>query len=143
MMPFPDHRDSVGSVHDLLLLHGVPGIQGVDTRGPNQESQGIRYLLCVFGPVDKAREMERILSKMTPPDHEDLVKSVTVDKPVIANPGAMGENGQKLPRLAVLDCGIKYNIIRELCSRFGGLVPCFNAVSKNNGRLEAGRSFRI
>ena len=95
-------------------------------------------------PVDKAREMERILSKMTPPDHEDLVKSVTVDKPVIANPGAMGENGQKLPRLAVLDCGIKYNIIRELCSRFEVVwCPCFNAIPRNNGRLEAGRSFRI
>ena len=118
MMHIPDHRNSVGSVHDLLLSHGVPGIQGVDTRDLTRRVREYGTLLCVFGPVDKAREMERILSKMTPPDHEDLVKSVTVDKPVIANPGAIGENGQKLPRLAVLDCGTKYNIIRELCSRF-------------------------
>ena len=28
------------------------------------------------------------------------------------------ENGEKLPRLGVLDCGIKYNILRELSKRF-------------------------
>ena len=32
MMRVPDHRDSVGSVHDLLVSHGIPGIEGVDTR---------------------------------------------------------------------------------------------------------------
>ena len=62
--------------------------------------------------------MEAILSKMTPPDKGDLVQSVTIEKSVIANPGATDNQGQKLPRLAVLDCGIKYNIIRELCRRF-------------------------
>ena len=75
-------------------------------------------LSCVFSDLSTRRERWKEYYQMTPPDHEDLVKSVTVDKPVIANPGATGDNGQKLPRLAVLDCGIKYNIIRELCSRF-------------------------
>ncbi len=118
MMEIPDHRDSVGSIHDLLLLHGIPGIQGVDTRDLTRRVREYGTLLCVFGPADKESEMERLLSKMTPPDHDDLVMSVTLEKPVIANPGATGINGQSLPRLAVLDCGIKYNIIRELCRRF-------------------------
>ena len=50
--------------------------------------------------------LERLLSKMTPPDHEDLVKSVTIDEPVIANPGATDDRGQSLPRLAVLDLSL-------------------------------------
>ena len=32
LMKTPDHRDSVGSVHEFLAVHGVPGIEGVDTR---------------------------------------------------------------------------------------------------------------
>ena len=28
-MTFPDHRDSVGSVHDLLVAHNIPGIEGL------------------------------------------------------------------------------------------------------------------
>ena len=118
MMRVPDHRDSVGSVHDLLVSHGVPGIEGVDTRDLTRRVREYGTLLCVFGPADKESEMERILSKMTPPDKEDLVQSVTIEKSIIANPGAVDDKGQKLPRLAVLDCGIKYNIIRELCKRF-------------------------
>ena len=31
-MTSPDHRDSVGSVHDLLVAHNIPGIEGIDTR---------------------------------------------------------------------------------------------------------------
>ena len=34
------------------------------------------------------------------------------------NEGATDSEGTPLPRLAAIDCGIKYNILRELCSRF-------------------------
>ncbi len=118
MMEVPDHRNSIGSVHDILVSHGIPGIEGVDTRDLTRRVREHGTLLCVFGPVEKENEMESILSKMTPPDEDDLVESVTIAESIIANPGALGKNGQKLPRLAVLDCGIKYNIIRELCKRF-------------------------
>ncbi len=118
MMRVPDHRDSVGSVHDLLVSHGIPGIEGVDTRDLTRRVREYGTLLCVFGPADRESDMQSILSKMSPPDEGDLVQSVTIEKSILANPGAVDENGQKLPRLAVLDCGIKYNIIRELCKRF-------------------------
>ena len=55
---------------------------------------------------------------MSPPDKEDLVAEVTISESVIINPGATTADGLPLTRLAVLDCGIKYNILRELCKRF-------------------------
>ena len=117
-MPFPDHRDSVGSIHDLLVSHNVPGIEGIDTRALTRRVREHGTLLCVFGPSERLDEMEIILDEMTPPDADDLVSLVTCDQPVLLNPGAKDANGERLPRLAAIDCGIKHNILRELCTRF-------------------------
>ena len=117
-MTFPDHRDSVGSVHDLLVAHDIPGIEGIDTRALTRRVREHGTLLCVFGPTERADEMETILREMTPPDAEDLVAEVTCDEPRLLNPGATDEKGESLPRLAAIDCGVKHNILRELCRRF-------------------------
>ena len=114
----PDHRDSVGSVHDLLVAHDVPGIEGIDTRALTRRVREHGTLLCVFGPIERVSEMWSILKEMTPPDSEDLVAEVTCDQPVLLNSGAQDERGRQLPRLAAIDCGIKHNILRELCRRF-------------------------
>ncbi len=117
-MPFPDHRDSIGSIHDLLVAHNVPGIEGIDTRALTRRVREHGTLLCVFGPSERLDEMEIILREMTPPDADDLVSLVTCNQPVLLNPGARDANGEPLPRLAAIDCGIKHNILRELCTRF-------------------------
>jgi len=117
-MAFPDHRDSVGSVHDLLVAHNIPGIEGIDTRALTRRVREHGTLLCVFGPAERADEMETILQEMTPPDADDLVAEVTCDEPRLLNPGATDEKGESLPRLAAIDCGVKHNILRELCRRF-------------------------
>ena len=117
-MPFPDHRDSIGSIHDLLVAHNVPGIEGIDTRALTRRVREHGTLLCVFGPSERLDEMETILREMTPPDADDLVSLVTCNQPVLLNPGARDANGEPLPRLAAIDCGIKHNILRELCTRF-------------------------
>ena len=117
-MTSPDHRDSVGSVHDLLVAHNVPGIERIDTRALTRRVREYGTLLCVFGPAERVEEMETILEEMTTPDAEDLVAQVTCDEPTLLNPGAKDEDGLPLPRLAAIDCGVKYNILRELCTRF-------------------------
>jgi len=117
-MASPDHRHSVGSVHDLLVAHNIPGIEGIDTRALTMRVREHGTLLCVFGPAERIEEMEKILDEMTPPDAEDLVAQVTCVSPTLLNPGAVDEEGLPLPRLAAIDCGVKHNILRELCTRF-------------------------
>ncbi len=117
-MTYPDHRDSVGSVHDLLVAHNIPGIEGIDTRALTRRVREHGTLLCVFGPAERIGEMEVILDELTPPDAEDLVAQVTCKEPKLLNPGAEGDDGRPLPRLAAIDCGVKHNILRELCTRF-------------------------
>ena len=118
LMKIPDHRSSVGSVHEFLLSHGVPGIEGIDTRALTRRVREHGTVLCVFGPAEKENELNEILENLTPPDHSDLVAEVTCSESVILNEGATDSEGTPLPRLAAIDCGIKYNILRELCSRF-------------------------
>ena len=114
----PDHRDSAGTVSELLQAHGVPGIENVDTRAITRRVRELGTVLCIFGPKERESEMKERLKVMTSPELDDLVDMVSIDEPVLLNPGACDDLGQPLPRIGALDCGVKYNILRNLCQRF-------------------------
>ena len=114
----PDHRHAVGTVDDLLRLHGVPGIQNVDTRAITRRVRELGTVLCVFGPLDDEPRLKTALEGLTSPELEDLVDRVSIDEAVELNPGAVDEFGERKPRLGVLDCGVKHNILRHLCMHF-------------------------
>ena len=114
----PDHRHCIGSVNEFLLAHGVPGITAVDTRALTRRVREHGVILCQFGPLEMEQEMLDRLEKMTSPDLDDLVDEVSRDAAVLINEGVTDSNGLALPRVAALDCGIKYNILRQLSNRF-------------------------
>ena len=114
----PDHRHCIGSVHEFLLAHNVPGITAVDTRAVTRRVREHGVILCLFGPLEQEEEMRSRLEGMTSPDLEDLVDDVSRDDAVLLNEGVKGTGGIPMPRIAALDCGIKHNILRELCKRF-------------------------
>ena len=117
-MKDPDHRDSIGTVSELLQAHGVPGIENIDTRAITRRVRELGTVLCIFGPKEKESEMKKRLEVMTSPELDDLVDLVSIDEPVLLNPGATNDLGTPLPRIGALDCGVKYNILRNLCQRF-------------------------
>ena len=49
---------------------------------------------------------------------DDLVAEVSCEQAVLLNEGELDDSGDPLPRIGALDCGIKYNILRELSKRF-------------------------
>jgi carbamoyl-phosphate synthase small subunit len=118
LMTEPDHRHSIGSVNDLLIAHGVPGISCIDTRSVTRRVREHGVILSIFGPLDAEAEMLQILASMESPDLADLADEASRDEAVFLNEGAQSASGTPLPRVAALDCGIKYNILRELCTRF-------------------------
>lgn len=117
-MKNPDHRDSIASISDFLTVHGVPGIEEIDTRAITLRVREHGCVLCVFGPIEDEAAMKAHLAEMKSPELEDLVDQVSIDEPVILNEGAMSANGKAMPRIAAMDCGIKYNILRSLCCHF-------------------------
>lgn len=117
-MKNPDHRDSIASIGEFLAINDVPGIEEVDTRAITRRVREHGCVLCVFGPIEDEAAMLEHLKEMTSPELEDLVDLVSIDEPVIVNEGACDDLGNPLPRIAALDCGIKYNILRSLCCYF-------------------------
>ncbi len=114
----PDHRDSIGNVEQLLQIHNVPGLKNVDTRAITKKVREYGTLLCVLGPLEKEEELGELLKEAKDPSINDLIETVCISEPVLINEGVVDEKGKQLPRLGVLDCGIKYNILRELSKRF-------------------------
>ena len=114
----PDHRNSIGSVHEFLVAHNIPGIEGIDTRALTRRVREHGTVLCVFGPLSEESILVERLKKLTSPELEDLVDLVSINEPVLLNEGSLDEFGVKKPRLAAIDCGIKYNILRSLCKSF-------------------------
>ena len=55
VMKIPDHRDSVGSVHEFLAVHGVPGIEGIDTRALTLRVREHGTVLCASSGPRSAR----------------------------------------------------------------------------------------
>ena len=117
-MKDPDHRDSVATVNDFLRLHNIPGIEEIDTRAITKNVRELGTVLCVFGPLDKEGQMKQRLAELTSPELDDLVDLVSIKQSVVLNPGDTDELGRQKPRLAALDCGIKFNILRSLCHHF-------------------------
>ena len=139
-MTQPDHRDSIATIGELMRLHGVPGIEGIDTRSITRRVRELGTVLCVFGPKEAEQQLNARLQHLTSPDLEDLVDEVSINSPVILNEGAVDELNRPLPRLGALDCGIKYNILRNLCRHFEVVWCPPNtdfATLKNNYQIDA------
>lgn len=112
----PSHAGSTKSLSDFLQEYEIPGISGVDTRA-------LTIKIREYGAMKGAISTEKIddgdlleLAKNQPGIEElDLVDQVCVDKPKI-----FGEDFKR--RIAVLDCGVKNNIINALLKRKTGVV---------------------
>lgn len=122
------HWNAVKSLSEWLREENVPALCGIDTRALTKR---LREKGAMLGKV--------ILDEDVPfydPNIENLVKKVSVKKPVTYN-----ESGKK--RIVVIDCGVKYNILRSLIERDCCVirVPCdhdffgldFDGVVVSNG----------
>jgi carbamoyl-phosphate synthase small subunit len=111
---YSNWRSSMG-LGEYLKKHGIPGIEGIDTRALTRHLrlQGAMQA----GLSTKDADAQELLKKVKASRHlvgVDLVREVSCVEPYEwKEPG-------KRPRykVAVLDCGVKYNILRAL-SRAG------------------------
>ena len=112
----PSHWASVKSLDEWMREEGVPGIHGVDTRMLVKKirDRGVMMGAITTGDVEEAI---KALERSPRYDEVDYVSEVKPSKTL--------EHGEG-PPVALLDCGVKYGIVRELVAR--GLkvvrVPC-------------------
>jgi carbamoyl-phosphate synthase small subunit len=114
---------ATASLGEYLERYGVVGISGVDTRALTRhirEAGAMRGAVAAC-PCDEDAVLARVLSSPSMAGR-DLVRDVTRDGVEVFPPA----EGAPRFRLALLDCGVKGNIIREL-NRRGVAVTVYPA----------------
>ncbi|RLF19496.1 MAG: carbamoyl-phosphate synthase small subunit [Thermoprotei archaeon] len=109
---YPSHWANRKSLHEWMLEEGIPGIYGIDTR---KLTKKLRVKGVMMGALEVSEgdvDVDSLMSaveKAPKYDYLDLVAEVTVKEPVVyENPG---------PTVVVIDCGVKYGILRDLLKR--------------------------
>ena len=111
----PFHWTSTRTLEQWLKDEDIPGIYGIDTRKLTKRLRVKGVLLGILKVCESEEEpdlpkLQKEAMNIQDPNSTDLVKKVTVKEPILYH------SGQK--KIAVLiDCGVKYGIIRNLLRR--------------------------
>lgn len=106
----PSHRSSTSNLHELLTRDGVPGISGIDTRALIRRLRTRGTMKGGITTSDPEAMLDRVC-QMRHPEKDNLVATVSTKKAVEFRSG-------KGRTVAVLDCGVKKDIIEALRARF-------------------------
>ncbi|UXD21428.1 carbamoyl phosphate synthase small subunit [Ignicoccus pacificus DSM 13166] len=125
----PSHWSSVMSLDEWLKRESIPGLHFVDTR---MIVKKIREEGVKMGAIVPADEIESALGKISNVPRYDEVDYISQVKPKV--PIAHGEG----ETVALIDCGVKYGIVRELTER--GLrvlrIPCGEKIEKFSDEIK-------
>jgi carbamoyl-phosphate synthase small subunit len=121
--PYFSNYRAKRSLGDWLKEQGLLGIEGVDTRALTRHIRN--YGAMKGGMTTETLDPKKFLEKVKEsPDYvgRDLVKFVTSRKPYYYGPEGFDFNCQSFKnkaqyRVAVLDCGLKYNQLRLMVQR--------------------------
>jgi carbamoyl-phosphate synthase small subunit len=108
---------SQDSLHQYLKRHGIPGIYGLDTRALTRHlrSKGLmRGVIVRMTPGTTEEDLVNRAKRSLMPADKNVVGEVST--PALYRYPARSLEGQTM-RLAVLDCGLKENILRSLARR--------------------------
>jgi len=110
-----NHR-AAGDVDGYLRDHGAVGIQGIDTRELTRRLRTCGALKGVISTEDFEAESLVAKAKASPGlVGRDLVQAVTCRQAYEWRDGE-DRGGESGPRVVVLDCGVKYGILRCLAA---------------------------
>ena len=121
----PNHYLSSKTIHEYLAESGIPGIYGVDTRAITRRLRSSGVMMGVITSDSPQQALEQ-LKKLPSYGATDFVKQVSTDAPYQWEPELTEAMPQTLCKIAVLDLGLKYSILR-IIRRMGCLVtavPC-------------------
>ena len=111
----PYHWASTRTLDKWLSDEGVPGIYGVDTRHLTKKLRAHGVMLGILKVFEAGEDpnLDQLLTEaksIPDPNLTDLVRKVTVKEPI-----KYKVDGKYT--VVLIDCGVKYNIIRNLLKR--------------------------
>ena len=108
----PNHYLSNSTLYQYLAESGIPGISGVDTRAITRKLRSAGVMMGIITSDRTPQQALEELQKLPRHGETDFVKQVTTDAPYQWEPELNGETSQTLCKIVVLDCGLKYSILR-------------------------------
>jgi len=145
----PNHYLSGSTLHQYLLQNEIPGIYGIDTRAVTRKLRNYGVMMGYLTNTKTPSESLEILRRLPDYGSTDFVKGVTTDKiyqwglpcqscsfktqcdhraqnyPFLCG---IQSQAQTTPdyKIVAFDCGLKYNILRQLTRRGCSVtvVPC-------------------
>jgi carbamoyl-phosphate synthase small subunit len=108
----PSHWASEKTLDQWLIEQKIPAIEGIDTRELTKKLRMRGTMLGILKVSDSidVDEIKQKLKAVQDPNQIDLVKEVTIEKPIFYK-------GQSSPVVVVIDCGCKFGILRNLLAR--------------------------
>ncbi len=122
----PNHYLSTKTIHKYLAESGIPGISGVDTRAITRKLRSVGVMMGVITGDNTPQQALEQLKKLPSYGSTDYAKQVTTDAPYQWEPRLAEADSSSLCNIIVLDCGLKYSILR-IMRRMGctlTVVPC-------------------
>ena len=108
----PSHGRSNRTLHEFLTSQGIPGIAEVDTRAITRRLRSQGVMLGIITRTDPDAALRR-LQDSPAYDDRDYVTIVTTREEYDWDDGDE-EAVEAKHRILVTDCGLKYNILRQL-----------------------------
>jgi carbamoyl-phosphate synthase small subunit len=108
----PSHYQSVRNLDAWLRSENIPGIYGVDTR---RLARVLRERGVMLGTIAIDDARAKFSMEVDDPNKSDLVSEVSVRRSI-----TYGEECED--RIALIDCGVKVSIIRNLLERNFGVT---------------------
>jgi carbamoyl-phosphate synthase small subunit len=105
----PSHYDSQRTLHAYLVSEGIAGLAGVDTRAITRRIRSRGVTMGVLTGGDPQAALAELRAQPAY-DTVNFVERVTVGEAY-----TWSDEGSK--HIAVVDCGVKYNILRLLTER--------------------------
>jgi carbamoyl-phosphate synthase small subunit len=135
--PRPSHWQSTRTLHEFLLTYGIPGISDIDTRALTRRLRSSGVMMGILSSEMTAEEALEELKTLPRYDSVNFVRQVSTEKayewqsnaPATATLPSLslrGASATKQSHIAVIDYGLKYNILRIL-SQLGcqaTAIPC-------------------
>jgi carbamoyl-phosphate synthase small subunit len=110
----PNHYLNSRTINEYLAENGIPGLYGVDTRAITRRLRSVGVMMGII--TDRTPE-EALEELGKAPDYGtiDFVREVTTPEAYEWEPDKAEDDS--LPRVVILDCGLKYTILRMMRSR--------------------------
>jgi len=107
----PNHYLNASTLHQFLKEYDTPGIYGVDTRAITRKLRSAGVMMGMLTSDKTPDEALKELRKLPSYGSIDYVKQVTTDAPYQWEPDSDSSS-----HIVVIDCGLKYSIMRTLKS---------------------------